>query len=204
MHGPIKNQKSIIGNYYYYDSLGHRNHAYRTSCGEHYFTMKRALLLLLVAKTFRFTLSLQRVGSLPLQKLPVRSMARCSGSRPSSLHLKSPFQTSEHDSSKDNDSYMVVYGEQFLEVASFIFKAGLIGTMTGASVVLFKTAISSTQSLFYEGLAEILPRPSFYWPLAICETPSFLFACKALTNISFYRSHHWLCICFSFSILQWR
>lgn len=63
-----------------------------------------------------------------------------------------------------DDSY---YSEQFNSVAVFLFKAGLIGSCTGLSVVLFKGAIAATSYLFYEELANILPKPSFYWPLAL-------------------------------------
>lgn len=60
---------------------------------------------------------------------------------------------------------------QFNDVAKFLLRAGIIGTCTGLSVVVFKTAISSTSYLFYEQLADLLPKPSFYWPLALCKCP---------------------------------
>lgn len=69
-----------------------------------------------------------------------------------------------------------IAGDRFNDVAKFLFRSGLIGTFTGLSVVIFKTAISSTSSLFYEQLADILPKPSFYWPLALCKYHCSLFS----------------------------
>ena len=59
--------------------------------------------------------------------------------------------------------------ESFRQVATFLLKSSLVGVLTGLSVVIFKTAIAKTSSLFYEDLADILPKPSFYWPLALCK-----------------------------------
>ena len=57
---------------------------------------------------------------------------------------------------------------EYTKTFSFLFRSGLIGAFTGLSVVVFKTLISGTSFFFYESLANYLPRPSFYWPLAIC------------------------------------
>eukprot|EP01039_Chlorochromonas_danica_P005883 gene5883-6478_t len=59
------------------------------------------------------------------------------------------------------------FSDQFTRVSSFLLKAGLVGTFTGMSVVIFKTVITKCSQLFYEDLANILPKPSFYWPLAL-------------------------------------
>lgn len=59
--------------------------------------------------------------------------------------------------------------ESFRQVATFLLKSSLVGVLTGLSVVIFKTAIAKTSSIFYEDLADILPKPSFYWPLALCK-----------------------------------
>ena len=57
--------------------------------------------------------------------------------------------------------------DQFKYTAIFLSKAVLLGVLTGLSVVLFKSSIGATQILFYENLADYLPKPSFYWPLAL-------------------------------------
>ena len=49
----------------------------------------------------------------------------------------------------------------------FMGKASLVGLFTGLLVVIFKTALGITSALFYENLAALLPKPAFYWPLAL-------------------------------------
>eukprot|EP01035_Chromulina_nebulosa_P017517 gene17517-23078_t len=55
----------------------------------------------------------------------------------------------------------------FTETTSFLARSALVGTATGISVVLFKTSIAFVSTLLYEDLANILPKPVFYWPLAL-------------------------------------
>jgi H+/Cl- antiporter ClcA len=57
--------------------------------------------------------------------------------------------------------------DQFRYTSVFLSKAVLVGILTGFSIVLFKSSIAETQVLLYENLADFLPKPSFYWPLAI-------------------------------------
>ena len=57
--------------------------------------------------------------------------------------------------------------DQFRYTSVFLSKAALVGVLTGLSIVLFKSSIAETQVLLYENLADFLPKPSFYWPLAI-------------------------------------
>ena len=57
--------------------------------------------------------------------------------------------------------------DQFRYTSVFLSKAVLVGVLTGLSIVLFKSSIAETQVLLYENLADFLPKPSFYWPLAI-------------------------------------
>lgn len=59
--------------------------------------------------------------------------------------------------------------EHLTEVFAFILKSGLIGTFTGLSVVWFKSGIAAASTLFYEDLANILPKPYFYWPIVLCK-----------------------------------
>lgn len=87
----------------------------------------------------------------------------------SQLAMKTSVPVTNEDRKENIDDSAFMYGDNFNQVAKFLFKAGFIGTLTGMSVVAFKTAISSTQYLFYEQLADILPKPSFYWPLALCK-----------------------------------
>lgn len=86
------------------------------------------------------------------------------------LAMKTIIPVTKDDQEEEIDNEVFLFGDNFNQVAKFLFKAGLIGTLTGISVVAFKTAISSTQYLFYEQLADILPKPSFYWPLALCKS----------------------------------
>lgn len=57
--------------------------------------------------------------------------------------------------------------DQFKNTAIFLSKAALVGVLTGVSIVIFKSSIGATQILLYEDLADFLPKPSFYWPLAL-------------------------------------
>ena len=51
----------------------------------------------------------------------------------------------------------------------FLGRAAAIGIMTGAGVVSLKNNIYLAQSFFYETLADALPKPAFYWPIALCK-----------------------------------
>ena len=51
----------------------------------------------------------------------------------------------------------------------FLGRAAAIGIMTGAAVVSLKNNIYLAQSFFYETLADALPKPAFYWPIALCK-----------------------------------
>lgn len=53
------------------------------------------------------------------------------------------------------------------QTVKFLFRAMLVGIFTGIGIVIFKTLIASVTSIFYEYLADFLPKPSFYWPLAL-------------------------------------
>ena len=48
-----------------------------------------------------------------------------------------------------------------------LLKASVIGASTGGLVVLFKTSIQIVQRLLYEDLADVLPKPAFYWPIIL-------------------------------------
>lgn len=53
--------------------------------------------------------------------------------------------------------------------ALFLAKAGTVGAATGLSVILFKSSIAIVLTLFYENLADALPKPVFYWPFILCK-----------------------------------
>jgi H+/Cl- antiporter ClcA len=77
---------------------------------------------------------------------------------------------SKGDSQLDQDEYLEdnqLDLEQFKATAIFLSKAILVGVFTGFSIVVFKSSIGATQEILYEGLADFLPKPSFYWPLAL-------------------------------------
>lgn len=66
---------------------------------------------------------------------------------------------------------------QFQEVVQFLYRSAQVGIFTGIGVVVFKTLISLVISIFYEQLADILPKPAFYWPIAIYPILGSLFVC---------------------------
>lgn len=93
---------------------------------------------------------------------------------------------SPSDTSRDSSA------SPFLSTSIFLFRAALVGLFTGITgkppthivdglytftfvsnikilVVVFKTAILATSVLFYESIANLLPRPVFYWPMALCK-----------------------------------
>lgn len=72
----------------------------------------------------------------------------------------------------DDDS-----GNQFRKTSEFLIRAGITGALTGLGVVLFKSSLAATSSVFYESLADILPKPSFYWPLALYPVLGSLVVC---------------------------
>jgi len=75
----------------------------------------------------------------------------------------------ENDETKTGGiiSHVQADGPQFSRTIAFLLRAALIGLLTGASVVLFKQSILNVGQFFYEDLADVLPKPAFYWPLAV-------------------------------------
>ena len=61
------------------------------------------------------------------------------------------------------------------ETLKFLLRAALVGISTGIGVVIFKSSLSIVTSLFYETLADLLPKPVFYWPMAVCKSHFKLF-----------------------------
>jgi hypothetical protein len=57
----------------------------------------------------------------------------------------------------------------FSKTTDFLIRASLVGILTGFSVVIFKSSIAYGQRVLYEGLADFLPKPPLYWPLALCK-----------------------------------
>ena len=93
-------------------------------------------------------------------------------------------ETLESNEGNNNDEFDEV--ESISSVASFIAKAGLVGLFTGLSVALFKSSLALTSSLFYEKIADILPKPSFYWPLGLYPVMG---AC-IVSLITYFRGYH--------------
>ena len=77
----------------------------------------------------------------------------------------SPILTKDTYSLITNEIKLIL--EPFNQPTNFLFRAGLIGIFTGLGVVLLKTLIFDTQGILYETLADILPKPAFYWPIAL-------------------------------------
>jgi len=66
---------------------------------------------------------------------------------------------------------------EFRSTIAFLGKAALVGTCTGGGVVVFKMSLLFLGTLFYEDLANLLPRPAFYWPLALYPILGSVFVC---------------------------
>ena len=49
----------------------------------------------------------------------------------------------------------------------FLFRACLIGLLTGGMIVVYKLSIANLAGFFFDDLAGVLPNPAFYWPLAL-------------------------------------
>jgi len=55
----------------------------------------------------------------------------------------------------------------YLDTAAFLLRSVALGIFTGTAVVLFKQSIAGMSELLFESFADILPKPAFYWPLAL-------------------------------------
>lgn len=98
-----------------------------------------------------------------------RFVSRCSKCKVSLIRGRSQNLQLRSQSVRKEDEEDLEIGQldQFRFTAIFLSKAVLVGVLTGLSVVLFKSSIEATQVILYENLADFLPKPSFYWPLAI-------------------------------------
>ena len=98
-----------------------------------------------------------------------RFVSRCSKCKVSSIRGRSQNLQLKSQSVRKEDEEDLEIGQldQFRFTAIFLSKAVLVGVLTGLSVVVFKSSIEATQVILYENLADFLPKPSFYWPLAI-------------------------------------
>lgn len=81
------------------------------------------------------------------------------------LHGKSTVQERFDEETQSFSLKYVI--DRFEQPFQFLLRAGAVGLTTGLGVVLLKNSIYETQGLLYEGLADILPKPAFYWPIAI-------------------------------------
>ena len=70
------------------------------------------------------------------------------------------------DASQDIDLDLILE-PSYLDTATFLARSVASGVLTGISVVFFKKSIAVTSELLFESLANILPKPAFYWPLAL-------------------------------------
>jgi H+/Cl- antiporter ClcA len=98
-----------------------------------------------------------------------RFVARYSTCKVSSVRGRSQNLQLKSQSVRKEDEEDLEIGQldQFRYTAIFLSKAVVVGVLTGLSIVLFKSSIEATQVILYENLADFLPKPSFYWPLAI-------------------------------------
>ena len=58
-------------------------------------------------------------------------------------------------------------GDPFEKTSSLIVRAGALGLSTGLAVMAFKASIAGVSQLLYEDVADILPKPVFYWPIVL-------------------------------------
>lgn len=87
---------------------------------------------------------------------------------------------------KAGDSQYLTYSTTYEDLLIIYFK-GLVGLFTGLSVALFKSSLALTSSLFYERIADLLPKPSFYWPLGLYP---IMGAC-IVSLITYFRGNHY-------------
>jgi H+/Cl- antiporter ClcA len=123
--------------------------------------------------------SRKRISYLTIDKHSVDSIARNNRlnlkisrdeSSNSNIEYSPATVLSVEDSQLDQDEPLVdnqLDLEQFKATAIFLSKAVLVGVFTGFSIVIFKSSIGATQEILYENLADLLPKPGFYWPLAL-------------------------------------
>ena len=69
----------------------------------------------------------------------------------------------DEDAAKGDNNY----GNAETDTLTLLLQASLIGASTGGAVVLFKSSIQVVQKLLYEDLADLLPKPAFYWPIVL-------------------------------------
>lgn len=72
-------------------------------------------------------------------------------------------QLVETEVEEEDDNIIATFGD-LQQNTLFLAKAALIGLCTAIGVVLFKLSIQETSKIFYENLADALPKPVFYWP----------------------------------------
>lgn len=105
----------------------------------------------------------------PWVKVPVQRIKELSAINPNKKLLEPEILEKASPSESENADRAVAWENDHLgEVFLFILKSGLIGTFTGLSVVWFKSGIAAMSALFYEDLANLLPKPYFYWPIVLC------------------------------------
>lgn len=80
-------------------------------------------------------------------------------------NLESDTTSTEKSSELDDDDEEVLV--HYKQTLAFLVRGFSVGLLTGIGVVIFKTSIGGVESVFYERLADILPKPAFYWPLAL-------------------------------------
>eukprot|EP00599_Poterioochromonas_sp_BG-1_P003903 CAMPEP_0173134198 /NCGR_PEP_ID=MMETSP1105-20130129/1155_1 /TAXON_ID=2985 /ORGANISM="Ochromonas sp., Strain BG-1" /LENGTH=426 /DNA_ID=CAMNT_0014045963 /DNA_START=40 /DNA_END=1317 /DNA_ORIENTATION=+ len=101
-------------------------------------------------------------------KVPVRRIKELGAINPNKKLLEPEVIEKAGPPEPENGDLAVAWENDHLgEVFLFILKSGLIGTFTGLSVVWFKSGIAAMSALFYEDLANLLPKPYFYWPIVL-------------------------------------
>ena len=125
------------------------------------------------------------VYSYQLRNLKVRRVFK--GKSDFNLFQYGPFKN-------DNDYEPILNGDNIyskekegIQISStiyFLVRSVLIGIFTGLAIVIFKRSISFIGLLLFEDLADILPKPVFYWPLSLYPIIGSLFV-SMLT----YRNH---------------
>ena len=82
--------------------------------------------------------------------------------------------SNKNDDNNDNNDEIGMFNNNFpysndqvLNNFLFLTRAALLGVLTGICVVTFKSQITAVSLFFYETMADLLPKPVFYWPIIL-------------------------------------
>ena len=100
----------------------------------------------------------------PNQRIPLDEPRYCSKS--SRTNLTRAFE-GDNDSQDTINTIILGSNASVSSISLFLFRAAAVGLSTGSAILIFKKSIIGVSGLLYENLANILPKPVFYWPIIV-------------------------------------